>query len=436
MRKHVAVVGSGVSGLSAAWLLARNGVQVTLLEADSRPGGHSNTVVANFPGSDGVAVDTGFIVFNHATYPNLTALLQHLGVQTHATDMSFAVSGRFEYAGHGINGLLSQRSNLLRPAFWRMVRDIRRFYDEAVSLDIADDLSLLELLATHGYSQEFSEHHLLPMAAAIWSTEVNEVGHMQARAFVEFFSNHGLLQLRDRPKWHTVKGGSIEYVNKLLATPGLTLELNQKITSISRTASGVDVMTSAGTRTFDDVILATHANTALQLLDQPTDQETKILTHFDYTPSRAYLHTDQRLMPKKKRAWASWNYLDRGNAHGQALCVTYWMNRLQHLPTSKQLFVTLNPPVEPDNPLAVFDYDHPVLNTATAQAQTRLWELQGQQNTWFCGAYFGHGFHEDGLQAGLAVAEAISGASRPWQLDNPNSRICVSAIRDQTRIAA
>lgn len=427
---RIAVIGSGISGLSAAWLMAQHGVEVTLLEHAARPGGHSNTVSPVIDGQS-VPVDTGFIVYNPATYPNLTEMFHHLNIATNPTNMSFSVSSAsgLEYGGQGLDGLFAQRRNLLRPRFWSMLRDIKRFYADATQLNVNPETTLFDLLAE--YSEAFAEDHLLPMASAIWSTDVTTVGHMQARSFINFFDNHGLLQLRDRPPWYSVQNGSISYVQKMLATPGIRLELNAKVSGIQRSGDGVMIAVNGHVEHFDQVVLATHADQAIALLDNPTTQEIETLGHFKYSASKAYLHTDPCLMPRSKRAWASWNYLDRGE---QGLCVSYWMNRLQRLVTDTNVFVTLNPSELPRSPLAELDYEHPILNSDTACVQKRLWDLQGTHRTWFCGAYFGHGFHEDGLQAGLAVAEEITGKERPWKLAEPNSRI--SAQRQAMQVAA
>lgn len=427
----IAVVGSGVAGLSAAWLLAKQGYQVQIFESDDRPGGHSNTVTTALPGGTTVEVDTGFIVYNEATYPNLMALFDYLDVETTETDMSFAVSNArgVEYAGRGLRGVFAQKRNLFRPGFWQMLLDIRRFYLKVTDLDISASESLNDVLAREDYSDAFIHDHILPMAAAIWSTEADDVGGMQAMAFVKFFSNHGLLQFRDRPMWRTVVGGSRQYVKKLLAEPGIQLELGARIQHIKRKNGLVEITDAGGTRQFSDVVMATHADTTRELLTDPTPKETETLSHFDYTTSRAYLHTDAGLMPRTRAAWASWNYIELYDR----LCVTYWMNSLQPLGTDEPVFLTLNPEREPDIILAEFEYSHPLLNRDTAHHRQSLWHLQGNQSTWFCGAYFGDGFHEDGLQSGLAVAEAISGRSRPWDVPDPNSRIVV--IPDLVRAA-
>ncbi len=424
--KSVAVVGSGIAGLAAAWHLARSGYEVTLIEADARPGGHSNTVDAELDG-EVFAVDTGFIVYNEQTYPNLTRLFLETGVDTAASNMSFGVSANgLEYSGTGLRGLFAQPWNAVRPRFVSMLWSLFRFYRDARGLHPAPDTTLSELLAEGGYSKAFAEDHLLPMMAAIWSAEADTVGEMQAQAFLDFFTNHGLLQFRNRPQWRTVTGGSRTYVDALLAEPGIELELGTPVQRVERGVGGVRVTTSGGTRQFDEVVLATHADRTLALLQNPSEDERRVLEAFAYTPSTAWLHTDAELMPRRRAAWASWNYL--GSEDGR-LCVSYWMNNLQALATQRDVLLTLNPTQEPRGVLGRFEYEHPVQNARTAAMRRRLWSLQGSRRTWFCGAYFGYGFHEDGLQSGLAVAEQISGRPRPWNLPNPHTRIHVTSVQ-------
>ena len=428
-RKSIAVVGTGISGLSAAWLLAK-GHDVTVYEADDRIGGHSNTLEVAAAGRR-IAVDTGFIVYNEPCYPNLTALFTHLGVETAATDMSFAVSidgGRLEYAGSDLAGLLAQPSNLLRPRFWSMMRDLLRFYREApAALATMGEISLADWLDAQGYGRAFREDHLYPMAAAIWSTPSAEVGDYPAAAFVRFCENHGLLRLTGRPVWRTVTGGSREYVARLTASFRDRILVSTPVVSIRRDAAGVEIVDGRGGRSrFDDVVIATHADRALALLADPSDDEKRLLGAFRYSKNEAVLHSDARLMPRRRAAWASWTYLSDLRAGDRALSVTYWMNRLQPLgPDAPALFVTLNPGREPDPALihARIAYDHPLFDAATGRAQPELWSLQGVNRTWICGAHFGAGFHEDGLQAGLAVAEDLGGRRRPWTVANDSGRI-------------
>lgn len=426
----IAVVGSGVAALSSAWLLSHRH-KVTVYEKSDRLGGHSNTVTARTETGD-VAVDTGFICFNDATYPNLIALFAHLGIETRATDMSFAVSldeGRFEYAAPS---LFAQRRNLLRPRFWSMLGEILRFYREApVDLGGLSDpnLTLGDYLKREGFSESFRDDHLLPMAAAIWSSPAHTLMDYPAEAFIRFCGNHGLLKLTGRPLWRTVQGGSRIYVEHL-AREIDDVRLDHGVNRVRRTEQGVMVHDSqGGVERFDHVVIGAHADQALAMLSEPTDRERAVLGAFSYSRNLVVLHTDASLMPRRRRAWASWNYI--GSEEG--LCVTYWMNRLQGF-AGQDLFVTLNPPrlPRPGTLLRTELYEHPVFNPRAIQAQKQLWSLQGQGGVWFCGAHFGAGFHEDGLQAGLAVAEQLGGLRRPWSVENESGRIHLSSVSTDT----
>lgn len=424
-KKRVAVIGSGIAGLSAAWLLGKS-ASVTLYEAEMRPGGHANTV--DVETADGpVAIDTGFIVYNERNYPNLVALFKQLGVPTQLSDMSFAASldqGRFEYSGSGLKGLLGQKTNLMRPRFWRMVNDIRRFYREAPGLLAKPELAsvtLGEYLDAADYSAAFIEDHLLPMGAAIWSTTAREMRAYPLFAFIRFFERHGLLLLKDRPRWRTVCGGSRTYVSRLLEDFSGELRLHTPVLRVYRGDDGVTVLDGTGhSDTFDDVVIAVHADQALAMLDDPSPEESRLLGAFAYTPNTAVLHKARTLMPRRRSVWSSWNYVSDGNGGDDAqLCVTYWMNQLQNLGTREQFFVTLNPirPIPDGQVIRAFDYAHPLFDRRALSAQSGLHALQGKRNTWFCGAYFGSGFHEDGIKAGLAVAEELSGIERPWVVE-------------------
>lgn len=432
--KHrIAVIGSGISGLSAAWLLSKDN-DVVLYESETRAGGHSNTV--EIDGVNGrVPVDTGFIVYNEKNYPNLVALFKHLAVKTEASNMSFSASlrgGTFEYSGSGLGGLLGQRTNALRPRFWRMVSGIMEFYRKAPELLDRTDLdgvTLGQYLDANGYDEAFIEDHLLPMGAAIWSTTAADMRAYPLVAFIRFFVNHGLVLLKGRPAWRTVSGGSREYVSRLLADFSGEIRLGQTVRSVRREPNGSTVAGADGhVDRFDHVVIATHADQALAMLDDCDEMERTTLGAFDYTPNTAVLHTDTTLMPRRHKVWASWNYIgEKEDTADRELCVTYWMNQLQNLKGVPPVFVTLNPsrPVAKDKILASFDYTHPLFDSKALSAQRCLWQLQGRRNTWFCGAHYGSGFHEDGLQSGLAVAEALGGMKRPWQVENESGRIFV-----------
>jgi hypothetical protein len=427
----IAVVGQGIAGMSAAWLLSQRH-RVTVYEAEPRFGGHSLTVEAPSPAGP-IPVDMGFIVYNEANYPNLTALFRHLDVPTAFTDMSFGVSldnGDLEYASTDLFTLFAQRRNLLRPRFWSMLGDVVRFCRQAPSHACALDArmtSLGDYLGEAGYGRAFQDDHILPQAAAIWSASVDAVRELPAAAFIRFFENHGLLKILDKPLWRTVVGGSRQYVAKLTAAVRGGARLGTAATRIERTAGGVLVRDVTGhVERYDQVVVACHADQGLKLLAAPTPAQRAILGAFSYTQNLAVLHSDASFMPRRRKAWSSWNYL--GDAQGHAdrrLCVTYWMNLLQDLPRETPLFVTLNPIRAPD-PASVIrteHFDHPLFDAAALKAQKQLWSVQGEDGIWWCGAYAGAGFHEDGLQAGLAVAEALGGVRRPWSVPNESGRI-------------
>lgn len=422
----IAVVGSGVSGLSAAWLLSQRH-RVTVFEAEPRLGGHANTVRVTTDGGRETPVDTGFIVYNEATYPNFVALMEHLNVATEPTEMSFAVSldgGKLEYSGTSIGGLFAQRRNLVSRRFWSMLQDIRRFYRQATR-DVlgagAGSVSLGDYLDAGSYGRAFRDDHLLPMAAAIWSSPAHTLMDYPAESFIRFCGNHGLLKLTGRPVWRTVQGGSRAYVSRLVQDLGEGVRLANGAVEVRRVDGQVEVLDSQGRKDrFDHVVIGAHADQALAMLAQPTDAERALLGAFRYSRNLTVLHSDASLMPRRRRAWAAWNYI--GVEGG--LCVSYWMNRLQGLP-GPDLFVTLNPPRPPrsETLLRTEIYEHPIFDPAAIRAQKALWTLQGQGGVWYCGAHFGAGFHEDGLQSGLAVAEQLGGVRRPWSVDNESGRI-------------
>jgi len=440
---QIAIVGTGIAGLSAAWLLSRYH-SVTVFERAGWSGGHANTRRIVLDGRE-TPVDTGFIVYNERNYPNLVALFRHLGVETKAGDMSFAVSldgGRLEYSSDVPRGLFGQPQNIVRPRFWSMIGDLRRFY-AAAPADLAagalTGLTLGQYLDRGSYGREFAEDHLLPMGAAIWSSNAEDMRAYPAEAFVRFFDSHGLLQLRDRPRWRTVAGGSRTYVDRLTAPFAEHIRLDRGVSSITRHPRGVSIVDERGVRTeFDHVVIAGHANEALAMLADPTPDETALLGAIPYTRNRTYLHKDPAQMPRRRNVWASWNYMAiSGDRRPGPPRVSYWLNRLQDLDRREDAFITLNPAETPANAVARFDYDHPMFDSGALAAQPELWSLQGRNRTWFCGSYFGFGFHEDALQSGLAVAEELGELSRPWSVPEPSGRIHVQpAVVEELVMAA
>ena len=427
---NIAVIGAGVAGLSAAWMLGSRH-QVTLFEANDYPGGHTHTVsVEEGEGADAseLAVDTGFIVYNEPNYPHLSALFRHLGVSTQESEMSFAVSldhARLEYAGNSLDTLFAQRANLLRPAFLGMVSDILRFnrlakraLEEHEGLDVeAHAESLGDMLDRHRFNHAFRHHYLLPMAAAIWSCPTETMLRFPFLSFARFFNNHGLLNLIDRPLWRTVVNGSRSYVDQFLASGRFELRLNSPVEHVARREDGVYI-NNESTR-FDAVVFACHADQALAMLDSPDAKESELLAAFAYQENIAWLHTDAALMPRLKKVWSSWNYLgyaaDASTQSTERVAVSYWMNCLQNLATTTDYFVTLNPPAPPaeDKVIGRYVYHHPVFDVAAMHAQTRMRELQGHRQSWYCGSYFGYGFHEDALRSAVDLAAHFD-IQPPW----------------------
>jgi len=429
-RRRVAVVGSGIAGLGAAWRLAPH-CDVTVFEADDRLGGHANTVDITLPGADGPVthgVDTGFLVFNERTYPRLIALFDELGVECAASEMSFSVQAprpggrRLEWSGSSLNTVFADRLNLLRPRFHAMLLDLLRFNRLATRLaergaDAQLAQPLEEFLAEHRFGATFRDDYLLPMIGCIWSCATSQMLRFPVGTLIRFCHNHGLLQVRERPQWFTVRGGSRRYVDKLAAHVG-TVRLSTPVLGVARdpgygTTHGgrVALRTAHGVEHFDDVVLASHAPQSLALLDDASVEERRVLGAIGYQDNEAVLHTDERLLPRRRAAWAAWNY-ERGpgaDAHDGAVCLHYLLNRLQPLPWRQSVIVSLNPLHEPcaDTVLRRIRYAHPVFDNAAIAAQARLPGLQGRSHVWFCGAWTGYGFHEDGLRSGLLVADHI-----------------------------
>ena len=428
----IAVIGAGISGLSCAWRLRGGGGEassstprVTLYEANDYAGGHTHTVDAVV---DGVShpVDTGFLVFNHRTYPHLVRLFETLEVETVASEMTFSVrlSGRgtraIEWAGNDLNSVFIQRRNLLDPRFLRMLADLMRFNRQTMALP-RDGRSALatwtlgEFLDAHRYSQSFRDWYLLPMAAAIWSCTTAQMRDFPLATFVNFCANHGLLQVADRPQWYTVRGGAKNYVERILATLD-DVRLETPALSVARVSTGgaskVAVRSATGTTLYDHVVLAGHSDQSLALLDGAQPDERDVLGAVRYQPNHAILHTDASVLPERPGAWAAWNYqcdIASSAPDDRSVCVHYLINRLQPVPFRRPVMVSLNPVERPAEStiLQEFDYAHPVFDGRAIQAQRRLPDIQGRGNLWFCGAWTGYGFHEDGLRSGLQVADAI-----------------------------
>ncbi|WP_374625003.1 NAD(P)/FAD-dependent oxidoreductase [Pandoraea sp.] len=411
--QRVAVVGAGIAGLASAYFLARKH-RVTLFEAGDYAGGHTNTVDVSL---DGVCapVDTGFLVCNDRTYPNLIALFEELGVRTIASDMSFSVSvggGALEWAGTNLNTVFAQRRNLYSPSFLGMLRDVLRFNataEQHLHSAMRERQSVGDLLVANGYGQPFQQHYLLPMAAAIWSSRAADILHFPAATFLRFCLNHALLQIRHRPQWKTVAGGGREYVRRIVATLD-DVRLRTPVRRVVRDGDGVTLSFGDGqSQRFDAVVLAGHAPDSLRLLADADPSEQAILGAVRYQPNIAVLHTDPKLLPRRRRVWSAWNYVSQAGPAADVhrpVCVSYLINQLQALPFRSPVIVTLNPGDEPapGKVLGRYTYQHPLLDLAAVDAQSCLPDIQGHRRTWFAGAWTGYGFHEDGLKSALSVA--------------------------------
>jgi predicted NAD/FAD-binding protein len=418
-QSRIAVIGAGISGLACAWLL-RNHSHVTLFEAGTYFGGHSNTVDVSIEGKTH-PVDTGFLVHNDLTYPNLIQLFSHLEIPVHSSDMSFGVSisqPDIEWAGTNLATVFAQRSNIFKPKFLLMLRDILRFNRLAqhyLELSQKEPLTLGELLDRERFGQAMRDWYLLPMAAAIWSSSVKDILGFPASTFLSFCLNHRLLQIENRPKWKTVVGGSREYV-KAMVDQLSDARLNCPVHRVERVGEQVMIRSAQGVEHFDAVIFACHAPTTLALLDDASEQERQVLQGFRYQPNRAVLHLDAQLLPRRKKVWSAWNYMSSpGEGADRPVAVSYLINQLQPLPFEAPVIVTLNPNQEPrpDLVLRTFHYEHPVMNMDAEHAQRLLPDIQGRNRAWFCGAWSGYGFHEDGLKSALRVVRDFE-VEIPW----------------------
>lgn len=421
--RRVAVVGSGISGLAVAHAL-RDEAQVTLFEAGTHFGGHANTVDLTLEGITH-GVDTGFLVLNERTYPELLKLFGALGVETAPSEMSFSVqvpesdrAGRLEWSGCSLDTVFAQRANLMRPRFWRMLSDLLRFNRLATALTRSGEVDALhepigDFLVRHRLGKEFRDWYFLPMIGCIWSCPVDQMLRFPVATMLRFCHNHGLLQIANRPQWYTVRGGSREYVRRMLpAIPDARLAI--PVREIRRVEGAIRLATDAGSERFDDVVLACHSDQSLDLLADTSRAERRVLGAIRYQNNRAVLHTDTALLPRHRKAWAAWNYerAAHGTPDGAAVCLHYLLNRLQPLPFETPVIVSLNPLAEPREGSihAEFDYAHPVFDMAAIAAQRQVPSLQGDRHTWFAGAWTRYGFHEDGLMSGLAVAAGLRAA--------------------------
>ena len=421
----IAIVGSGISGLAVAHAL-KGQAALTLFEGGDYFGGHTHTVDVTLPDTSGRpvtrGVDTGFLVYNERTYPQLIALFAELGVQTAQSDMSFSVQvpavgrGRaLEWSGSNLASLFAQKRNLLNPRFLGMLADLLRFNALCHRIAAAGQESELmqplgEFLQQHRFGAAFRDWYFLPMLGCIWSCPTDQMLRFPVATMIRFCHNHGLLQVNDRPQWHTVVGGARHYVDKIIEhIPDA--RLNTPVRQIERDAAGVTLHTDRGSERFDHVVLATHSDQALALLRQPSLAESEVLGAIRYQPNRAVLHTDTTVLPERRAAWAAWNYERAGEEQQESsrVCLHYLLNKLQPMPFEQSIVESLNPvrPIAPQKVLAEFEYSHPVFDMAAIAAQKRVPQLQGEQHTWYCGAWTGYGFHEDGLKSGLATAEAL-----------------------------
>ena len=445
-KQSIAIIGSGITGISASWLLCEQ-YNVTLFEKNDYLGGHTHTHDVDEKDKQ-LAIDSGFIVYNEKNYPNLVGLFKHLDVKTQATDMSFAFSldkGKLEYAGTGLLGMFAQYSNLFQIKHWRLLKEIVRFNQVAhtklktLENEKSTEYSLGDFLKEHHFSVDLQQNYLLPMGAAIWSCPVDIMYKFPAFSFLRFFANHGLIDLKNRPQWRSVVGGSREYIKKMMPDLETTISTKGKADLVKRNDNTVKVFSNDESWTFDQVIFACHADEALLLLDQPSATEKEVLSCFKYQENKTYLHTDASLMPKRKSAWCCWNYLaqsestsSKGKSDDKAIIdkqvtATYWMNKLQSIDADKNYLVTLNPYQKLDESkiIKIMTYYHPVFDSDAINAQSRLDELQGKNNSWFCGSYAGYGFHEDGLASSVAVCEKL-GVIADWNKEG-NTQVRKSA---------
>jgi len=418
-KKKIAVVGSGIAGISASYLLSSK-YNVHLFEKKNRLGGHTRTVKVS--SDNNIAIDTGFIVFNDKNYPDLIKFFDHLSVQTLNSDMSFGVSdisSNVEYGGKNFQTLFAQYKNIFDFKYIKMIYEIYRFYKlcKNINLDSINKNSTIEdFLKRNNFSSYIKKFHIYPLISSIWSSNQNDVKNFPLQLFLNFFNNHDLFNFSKRPQWKFLERGSNSYIKKILDLNKFNFSLGTNINEIKRENNQIRIIHNCEDCKFDYLVIATHADQALDLLQKPTVEEKKILSDFEYTKNKAYLHSDNTLMPKNKKAWSSWNFIKNKKEYND-FTLTYWMNNLQKLQTKKEYFVTINPKNIPKTIHNETNFTHPKFNIQTFKAQSKLKDLQGVNNTFFCGAYHGYGFHEDGIQSAVYVAKML-GVDIPWKRDN------------------
>ena len=418
-KKKIAVIGSGIAGISASYLLSSN-YNVHLFEKNNYLGGHTRTVQVS--ADNNLSIDTGFIVFNDKNYPDLIKFFDHLDVQTANSEMSFAVSDvdyNIEYGGKNLKSLFAQYKNIFNISYLKMIYEIYCFYKlcKNTKLDkITNNYTIEDFLKKNNFSSYLKELHIYPLISSIWSANQRDISNFPLKLFLNFFNNHDLFNFKDRPQWKFVQGGSNSYIKKIIGLDKFSFSLNTKIEKIIRSENNIKIINNDEEVVFDYIIIATHADQALQIISNPTNNEKEILSKFDYTKNRAYLHSDRSLMPKNSKTWSSWNFMKSEKANSN-FTLTYWMNNLQKLETSKEYFVTINPENIPDNTYNETFFTHPKFNLQTMKSQSKLKDLQGINNTFFCGAYHGYGFHEDGIQSAVYISKML-GIDIPWKRDN------------------
>ena len=420
-KQKIAIIGSGISGISAAFLLSKK-FEVHLFEKNNILGGHTRTI--NFKDSDknSISIDTGFIVFNNETYPDLVSFFNLLDVKVQDSDMSFGVSCMFpflEYGGSSFNSLFAQRKNIFSIKFLLLLKEIKKFYKVCKKLkqsNINEDISIDYFLNKNNFSKQIANYHIYPLISSIWSSNVEDVKNFPFKSFLNFFNNHGLFNLTKRPQWKFVSGGSFKYIDAIINQNLFNFSTNFTIKKIMREKGKIYLIDSEKHKhTFDKLIFATHADQIISLLDSPTQEEINVFSNFKYTKNKAYLHSDENCMPKNKRAWSSWNFLQDFNKNQFSL--TYWMNNLQNINRINNYFVSINPSIEPKNIIDSTFFEHPIFNSEILNVQKKLGKIQGMQNTFYCGSYCGYGFHEDGIQSSAYIAEKL-GVNLPWKRNN------------------